>query len=182
MDLFVGALHESPVTKNHLIASRPYMYDHLTWCIQKAKPIPKWQHIAYLFADLYAFASIVLIIIILVTVGYFLMVAERKKKSAVDMLEIVIRCALGLSNEYRPQTNSVRVFLAFGIFAGIIFATLVSSILMTIATKPFYRSQIKTIEELLEQDFSLAGDRFTLDKIVQQNKVTRCMIVVVTLL
>lgn len=172
-DVFIGALDESPVIKNHLIASRPYYYDHLTWCIQKAKPIPKWQNISYLFEDWTAFVSLFGLLILLVAVGYFMMVVEHTKKSALDLIQIIVCLALGLSVVYRPQSNPLRIFFAFGVFAGMIFATLTSSILLTIATNPIQRPQIQTIHEILMQNFSLVGDQFALDKMMQQNKVNQ---------
>lgn len=173
VDLFIGALDETPVTKNHLIASRPYYYDHLTWCIQKAQPIPKWRNIFYLFTDWTVLASLIFVLILLVAVAYILMIVEHKKKNLFEILQIILCCALGLSASYQPQSNPFRILYGFGIFAGIIFATLVSSVLMIIATKTIYRKQIVTTQEILEQDFSLVGDRFALDKIIQQNKVGR---------
>lgn len=170
-DVFIGALDESPAIKSHLIASRPYYHDHLTWCIQKAQPIPKWQNIYYLFEDWTAFASIIGLLILLVAVGYFLMVVEHTKKSSLDLIQIIFCCALGLSVTFRPESNPLRIFFAFGILAGMIFATMVSSILMTIATKPIQRPQIQTIQEILIQNFSLAGDQFAFDKMIQQTEV-----------
>lgn len=174
-DVFIGALDESPVIKNHLIASHPYYHDHLTWCIQMAKPIPKWQNISYIVDDWTVLASLLGLLISLVVAGYFMMVVEHTKKSSLDLLEIILCVALGLSSNYRPQSNPVRIFFAFGILAGMIFATLTSSILMTIATKPIHRPQIQTVQEILMQNFTLAGDQFALDKLMQQNKVGVCI-------
>lgn len=173
-DVFIGALDESPVVKNHLIASRAYYHDHLTWCVQNAKPIPKWQNISYLFVGWTPIASIAALVILLVTVGYFLMVAERTKTSSIELLQIIICCALGLSAAYfQPQSNPVRILFAFGILGGMLFATLASSVLMTIATKPIQRAQIQNIQEILMENFSLVGDQFTLDKIIQRNEVNK---------
>lgn len=105
------------------------------------------------------------------------MIVENTKKSSIDLLEFIFCCALGLSVAYRPQSNPGRVFFAFGILAGMIFAILVSSVLMTMATKPISRPQITTIQEILEQNFSLVGDRFALDKMIQKNKVETAHIV-----
>lgn len=159
------------MVKKHLIASRPYYHDHLTWCVQNAQPIPKWQNISYLFVDWTPIASLAGLVILLVTVGYFLMVAERTKKSSIDLLQIIICCALGLSAAYQPQSNPVRILFAFGIMGGMLFATLASSVLMTIATKPIQRAQIQNIQEIMMGNFSLVGDQFTLDKIIQRNEV-----------
>lgn len=181
VDLFIGALDESPVIKDHLIASRSYYHDHLTWCIQKAKPIPKWQNIFYLFNDLTVFVSLVILVILLVAVGYFLMVVEHKKNNFFDLLVIILRCALGFSSAYQPYSHPVRIFIAFGMLAGMIFATLFGSILTTIASNPILRTQIVTVQETIMQGFSFAGDRFALDKIIQQNKVwtIKCIILIV---
>lgn len=170
-DIFIGALDENSVIKNHLIASRPYYFDHLTWCVQKAKPIPKWQNISYLFEDWTAIASLFGLLILLVAVSYFMMVVEQTKKSSLDLLQIIFCCALGLSVVFRPQSNPLRILFGFGILAGMIFSTLTSSILLTIATNPIQRPQIQTIQETLIQNFTLVGDQFVLDKMMQQNKV-----------
>lgn len=140
-----------------------------------AKPIPKWQNISYIVDDWTVLASLLGLLISLVVAGYFMMVVEPTKKSSLDLLQIILCCALGLSSNYQPQSNPVRIFFAFGILAGMIFATLTSSILMTIATKPIHRPQIQTVQEILMQNFTLAGDQFALDKLMQQNEVGVCI-------
>lgn len=170
-DVFIGALDESLVIKRHLIASRPYYYDHLTWCVQSAKPIPKWRNLFYLFVDWTPIAGLAVVLISLVASGYILMVAERMKKSSIDLLLIIVACALGQSAPYQPQSNAVRILFAFGMMAGILFATLTSSVLISIATKPIQSPQIQNIQEILMRNYTLVGDQFTLDKIIQLNEV-----------
>lgn len=170
-DIFLGALDGNHITSKELIASYPYYHDALTWCVQKTKRIPVWKSILYIFGDWPVLVALLMIIVLLVAVAYYLMQLERNKKGTIQLILIIFGCALGLSVAFNPQSNPMRVLFTFGLFAGIIFATAISSIIMGSITSPIMRPQIDSIREIIDGDFVLAGDQFVLDKLLQQNEV-----------
>lgn len=107
-----------------------------------------------------------------IAVGYYLQIVERSKKDWHYITLVALTVFIGYSHAYRPKSNPVRVLLSVGQFAGIIFYTLFTSVLVRRVTVLHYKPQIDSIEEItLAGDFTLAGDRFALQKIFQQNEV-----------
>lgn len=159
--------------KNYLIASRAYYHDHLTWCVQKAKPIPLWKNIFYICRNWDVYVVIFCGIMSLLLIVYYLYQFENPIRTWNEVLLIIFRCAIGMSGNARPQSTPLRVVYAFGLLGGILFSIVVSSVLMRNITTPIMRPQIQTIVEITNGDFKLIGDQFMLVKLKLQNKVKR---------
>lgn len=171
IDLFIGALDENLVTNKYLFASRPYHHDYLTWCVQKTTPIPLWQHIFHLCSDWIVYAAITVTAIILIAFEYYLIHFERPFRNWNEMLTITLCAALGLPVAFTPRTNAFRVLFVFGLFAGLMFAITVSSMVMRLITSPILRPQIQTIAEITTGHFKMVGDRFVFHWMSKQNQV-----------
>lgn len=163
IDIFLGSLDENLVTRKYLMASRPYYYDHLTWCVQKSKPIPLWQNIFHLCNDWNVFTGVSVTAIIVIATEYYLIQFEHPVRSWNEMLFITLRCALGISVAFNPRTNSARCLFLFGLIGGFIFATILSAMMRQI-TNPILRPQIESIDEIINGNFTLAGDRYAFIK------------------
>lgn len=100
-----------------------------------------------------------------------MMVVEPKKRSFNDLLMVIYICSIGFRYRLQIQSNAARVCFGILLFAAVIFAKSLSSFLMANTANTIYRPQINTIDEIVQQNFSLAGDQFALDKLMQQNEV-----------
>lgn len=159
------------MTKPHFIASRPYHYDYLTWCVQKQKPIPLWQNIFHLCNDFYVYGSVAVVAIFLIAVEYYLIQFEHPVRTWNEMLFITLCAALGMPVAFNPRSNPFRMLFVFGIFGGYMFATILSATIMRQITNPILRPQIESIDEIINGNFELAGDGYTLIQMGNQNEV-----------
>lgn len=78
---------------------------------------------------------------------------------------------IGFPCTYRPQNHSHRLAFASVVFGGIIFFTLLSTMVVKLVTSPFYEVQIETYNEILDKNFELIGSRHTLNEMLKQNEV-----------
>lgn len=171
--IFTGALEENLITKNHLIASRPYYHDCLTWCVQKHQPIPRWQSAFYLCTDSNVYVAFTLFAFFTIGTAYYLQKSEPDKKDWHYITLFALTICIGYSHPYQPQARPTRVLVAVGQFAGTIFFTVLSSMLLLRVSVPHFMPQIDSIAEITKGDFILAGDRFAFQKISQQNEVAK---------
>lgn len=164
-------MDESLATKNYLQATRTYHYDHLTWCVQKAKPIPIWKSIFHLCRNLDVYLGVLIIAVSLLLVAYYLFQHERPVRTWTECFLMIFRVAIGLSPSFQPKSNPLRILYASGLLGGTIFSTVVNAILMRNITTPILRPQIQTIDEIIYGEFKLIGDQFALTKLELQTNV-----------
>lgn len=163
------------ITQKYLIASRPYYHDCLTWCIQKHQPIPRWQSVFYLCSDWIVYAVFTFFAFLTIGTAYYLQKTEPNKKDWHYITLVALTVCIGYSHPYRPQSNPTRVLISIGQFAGTIFFTVLTSMLVLRVSVPHYMPQIDSIVEITNDSFTLAGDRFAFQKISQQNEVAQSL-------
>lgn len=159
------------MTRKYLIASRPYYHDCLTWCVQKHQPIPRWQSAFYLCTDSNVYVAFSLFAFFTIGIAYYLQKTEPNKKDWHYITLVALTICIGYSHPYQAQNNPTRVLISVGQFAGTIFFTVLTSMLLLRVSVPHFMPQIDSIAEITKGDFTLAGDRFAFQKISQQNEV-----------
>lgn len=158
-------------TKNYLKATRTYYHDHLTWCVQKAKPIPIWKSIFHLCRNMDVYLGVLILAVALLLVIYYLFQYERPVRTWNEGLLIIFKVAIGISPSFEPKSAPFRIFYASGLLGGTIFSIVVNAVLMRNITTPILHPQIETIDEITSGEFKLIGDRFTLTKLKLQTDV-----------
>lgn len=171
IDIFIGALEENLITRNHLIASRPYYHDCLTWCVQIRQPMPRWQSVFYMCTDIRVYVSFTFFAFFAIGCAYYLQKTEPHKKDWHYITLFALTVCIGYPHSYRPKGNPLRVLFSIGRFGGILFYIVVTTVLLLRITVPQYMPQINSVAEITKGDFTLAGDRFAFQKISQQNEV-----------
>lgn len=170
--MFIGVLEENSITKPYLIASRPYYHDCLTWCVQKQQPIPRWTNIFYLCNDARVYLIFLVATLLVIGSAYYFQKCERQKKDWHFITIVALTICVGVSYPYNPRSKPMLILIMIGRFAGILFYTLLGSVLTRLVTVPHLMPQINSITDITNGDFILAGDRFALQKLSQQNEVT----------
>lgn len=82
-----------------------------------------------------------------------------------------LRIHIGFSCLYNPRNNATRVLYLFILFACIIFTITVSSTLLQFMASPILSPQVETIQEIIDEQFSLIGGPFEYLKMTQQSEV-----------
>lgn len=174
--MFIGGLEENLITDKNLIASQAYYHDTLVWCVQKSKRNPMWLNLFHLISSPIIFINCTFQSPLVIAFVYYLEQFERRHRKW-DWNRIFIEAlaiTMGFPCRYNPKCTPARVFLTFGLFAGILFVIVISSAMMTLITTPIMKHQINSVPEIVEGGFDLIGDRFTLDKLSQENEV-KCL-------
>lgn len=169
----MGALEESLLTNEHLIASHPYYYDYLTWCVQKAKPMPLWKSILRICTDPVVYAVFTLHGVIITAMCYVIQQFERHQKW--DLFRISVngfKVYVGYGCSYKPKNFSNRLGASFVYIGAFLFDAILCTKVITFTTTPIYGTQVKSITEAIEGGFQFVGDRFAYQKISEQNQVT----------
>lgn len=167
---------ENLITSKYLLASTSYYHSVFTWCIQKAHPIPVSDNLLHLCQDPQVYATFTVSIFALISAAYFFQQFEQPPKW--DWHRIFVEgfpCILGFSCNYRANNNGHRVLFAFFLMAATLFVIIINSVALSFITTPILRPQIKTVKEIVSNDFNLVGNRFVWMKLLQKSEVnTHC--------
>lgn len=158
--------------RKHLVASIPFYYDRLKICVQKNKPIPLSHTIFTLCNDPIVYGVFFFHAIVVTFVGYFFQMFEKAFKW--DLFRISVNgfaCYMGMPCTYNPINNAHRVVSISVYFASWLFATLLSTMIVRMFTTPMFNPQVKTIDQLTENEFGLVGNAFVYKEIVEQSQV-----------
>lgn len=172
--MFIGALEENIITNEHLIASHTYFHDVLTWCVQQNQPIPVWKNIFRLCNDPFVWALVALMCFLCVSIAYVILQFEDvERKWDWNRILIYSICSVcGFVADFRPKSSIVRTFILYCVFANMIYGITFIAFFINILTNFIYEHQIKTIKELNEKSFKLAGDDFAYHHLMKQNEVS----------
>lgn len=164
-------MEENLITSIYLTASNAYYHDHLKWCVAKSKQIPLWINLFYFCTDPWVYITFTSEVFVLLFVSYFIQQFELHQW---DWNRLFLRGLGSFCQQpctYKPKNDANRILYLFFIFGCTIFGIIFTAKLLVWATKPFYSEQIQSIDEIIERNFSLAGDGFTLNKLTAQNEV-----------
>lgn len=177
IDIFIGALGENLITSKYLLASNSYYHRASTWCVQKCQPIPKRENLLYLCRDPVVYAIFTVSVVAVLAAAYF--VQQFEPPPQMDWHHIFINgfpCILGFSCHYHAKNNPNRILFAFFLMASTVFVIIINSVAFSFITTPILQPQIKTIQEIVSNKFSLTGDRFVLMKLLQKTEVIEVFI------
>lgn len=172
IDIFIGALGENLGTSKYLLASKSYYHSAFTWCAKKCQPIPVSENILHLCRDPWVYAIFTVSVVATLCASYFVQQFERPPQ--MDWHQIFVNgfaCILGFSCHYEPKNNANRVLFAFFLMASALFVIIISSVAMSFITTPILQPQIKSVEEIVSNEFNLVGNRFVLMKLFHKTEV-----------
>lgn len=136
-----------------------------------------WRNLFHLIQNPIIFINCTLQSPLVLAVVYFFEQFERRHKKW-DWNRIFIEAlalTVGFPCNYNPKRTHARIFLIFGLFAGLLFVTVITSAIMTLVTTPILKHQIDSVGEIINGGFYLAGDQFAFERLSQANEVKRWM-------
>lgn len=141
----------------------PYYQDDFTWCVQEAQKLP------WIFSIVTALSPTVWLLLIF-GYGYgagfllYLMIQFDEKYEQRNNRDwhyttwlVSLPSVLGTSQRFRPHSVKIRFIYAFFLLAMIIFVQYAFVNLYKFIQVRFPKHQIKTIEEIVYNDFTLMG-------------------------
>lgn len=162
------------LSKN-IVASIPFYYDRLTWCVQKNLPIPTSETIFHICTDPIVYAVFTVHSVFLLFLVYFFQMFEHQSKWDWNRILVAgLSIYLGLPTTYsnrRLKNNAHCITLISIYFGGMLFGISIVTIIMKIFTSPIFNPQLKNIVQLIESEFSLIGNAFVYQKMSEQSQV-----------
>lgn len=160
------------LTKKHFTSSISYYYDHLVWCVQKAKRIPISEVVFHICTDWVVFVVFALHALLLTAYAYVMQQFERHPKwDLYRISETGFRIYAGFGCPYKPKNTSHRIFAAAVFLGAFLFNVILCAKVILFLTTSIQDIQIKSNEEIVKGSFQLSGDRFAYKQILQQNQV-----------
>lgn len=166
--------------KKYFVSSISYYYDHLVWCVQKAKMISIAEITFRICTDWVVFVvhnPIVWAVFfgeVMLKIVFVHILEQFERHSKWDWNRIFfdgLRIHLGLSCLYNPINNASRVLFLFILFACTVFTITISSTVLEFIILPILGPQVESVQEIISEQFTLVGGRFELLKMAEQIEV-----------
>lgn len=165
-------MEENAVTRSYFQATNDYYRNVLTWCLQKARPIQIWKNIFHLCNNPIIYLIMTLEYLIIITFAYYFQQFEPGRKW--DWNKIVIegfRCLLSFPCSYNPKNLMARAGYVLILFYAFIFSNILNIHSIYIFQNAIFDHQIQTIREIINEDFTLIGDKNVYGNVLKQNEV-----------
>lgn len=155
-DLLIGGLRTSTETQQNRIASFPYFYDSLTFCVPLAGRLPFWQN-HFFVLDWWLWIIFIIIGYIFITILYYhLYTEEPKYRETFTKLSLITFAAfLGSSSTFQPRRATVRVYFALLLFFCLILNAVFNSFYLTQIKEPLFYKQVKKIDDIIYNKFQI---------------------------
>lgn len=154
-----------------------YLQDQLTWCIQKSKNYPLIYQ-CMLILDKYVWCYLVFIYGYVCSIIVYILISLDEYynlKNHCDfhytVWQVTLTAFFGLGPKFRPVYGMLRIFYGMMLIIGFICSMMIGAYLHTFLTYPQQRHQIKTIDEMIENNFRLVGTQKVLEMIKFDSRV-----------
>lgn len=166
----MGGLTENRLTTKYFSSSISYYEDSLTWCVARARPIPRWQNVFCIMKDRELWAYAVVTFYASVYLFYFLGRFEDRIYDSYMVTLSALCLMLNTSAPYPMTRNTARAFLVVCSLACTMNIIIFNAFLINIQISIIYEMQVDSVEELVA-DFELVGDRAALSLLTHQSEV-----------
>lgn len=161
--------------KHNFSLSRPYFFrDDMTWCVRRANQIPTWKNIYYI-ANLDIIILGIFLMLVSIFFTYVLTSFEERPRDIWSSTLINIQATVLTPARFKPKRPMLRYFYAGGLLAMLAVTTTFLAFHYDFMMYPRYEKQIDTFNQLVNNNFLLAGEEQTKDYLVEQNLVNREM-------
>lgn len=164
-------IDQNALLKNNFSLTRAYFFrDDTTWCVRQAKQIPSWMNIFYIATvDVNLLGVTLLIVSIFLT--YLFTSFEEHPEDIWKTLIMFLQVILLMSSPFKPKRRMLRLFHIAGLYAMLATTSIFLAFYYNFMLQPRYERQIDTFDQIVSNNFLLAGDEHTKEFLMQQNRV-----------
>lgn len=155
-DILIGGMDRDMRVAKTLWISIPYIQDDQTWCVATARPRDIWRNIFGIYT-MFTWSILIATIFFIASVIYAFMQLEHRPENYAWTLLVGMAAALGQTGSYEPWRTSIRVFMCFLFMYGLVMSTSFSSFLISILTRPRFKTQINTVRSAIDAGFQFTG-------------------------
>lgn len=147
-----------------------YFADYATWCVKAATKTPSWKNIFFIFSTTLWIATISVFIIMFASIYIYSYVNDKKSKLFWS-LACAIKINIGFNPGCFPQNTLGRFYFFMFLIYGLIVSTLFQSATVGSMTSHYYQTQISSLREAFENNFTFAGSNLTFMKLASRKDV-----------
>lgn len=168
--MIIGGIHLNKLRSKKLSTTAPYIQDYMTWCVSRAKAIPRWKNVFFILdATIYIVGVISFILVIFCT--YLLFAFEETPFDLVKCVIISLQVLIGTTAVLNPNRLMFRVLFGMFLFIGFWCVQIITAFLIAFISRVLYEIQIDSVEEIANQRYRLAGEDFILQNLNASNVV-----------
>lgn len=151
-----------------------YTQDEITWCVARARPIPKWRSIFSMGQGIEVHICTWSALVITIILTFFLSTFERRPFDAWKSMIYVFHLFL---NGYvtTPKTRAMKFFVIYFMFILMISYTMINASLIKYMTGVAFDKQINTFDELKNQNFHFVSQSSAM-KYLNRANLVRCLL------
>lgn len=170
-DLFIGGLYETNVTRNHLLSSRSYHSDSLTWCVKKQQPVAPLLQFFHICDDTIIWITYLLVAALIIALFYFFQQFEKSKYGFYRILIVGVAYATNTTQSYNIRNSAHRILFISCTLASVLESIVFTTFCFKVQTQPYMKREVRTVDDILSNDIQMIGDRFALMQLQQQMMV-----------
>lgn len=148
------------------------MQDDLTWCVSKAKAIPRWKNGYLITKDVRLIVSGTIMFILVHFIVFMFTAFEEKAHDFWFSLLVTVQCLINFSSTFNPKKSTSRFYFTWALVAAFWLIQIFCGFLISFNQRILYEDQINTHDELTEKNFRLAGDPHVFDYLTAKNVVS----------
>lgn len=144
--------------------SAPYNQDDITWCVSHAKAIPRWMNLFFL-ADLPTVLIAVAIIIIVIALIYMFLAFEDQpiRFDLIYCTILFFQIITQFPTMFQSNRYSTRFLFTMMLMLGFWMSTIFGVLFIVLLGRDLYEVQIDTIEDIVRENYQLAGNPNVID-------------------
>lgn len=173
IDVKIGGRNAAILISNasKLLPSMAYEQDDITWCISRAKQIPLWLNFFH-FAEGIGLWMMTLSAFILATAFVFLLTSfEEQPLDIWHVLTLAFPTLLTFVSWFKPKGSLLRLLFIITLLVAFLWSCIFNAFFFTVLTHPKYTTQLKSISEIIQEDYRLVTDINILSHLADQKLV-----------
>lgn len=168
--MIIGGLCPGDVNFERFEASAPYKQDDITWCVSHAKPIPRWLNLLYI-ADFATVALAAVVVLIVIALVYLLYGFEDQPCDLIFCTILSLQTITQFPTMFRADIYLNKFLFVMMLLIGFWLSTIFGAYVIVFMGQDLYEVQIATIQDIVEENYHLAGNPNVIDHFRVKNMV-----------
>lgn len=160
--MIVGGICPGDVNFGQFEISTPYKQDDMTWCVSHAKPIPQWMNLLYI-SDLPSIVIFVIAVLILICAVYLLYAYEHPPRDLYFCALLCLQLITTFPTMFRSERVPFKFLFIFMLLIGSWVSLIFGAHVVVFLGRELHEPQIATLQEIVEENFHLAGNPNVID-------------------
>lgn len=156
--MIIGGICPADVNFGKLFEpSSPYKQDDVTWCVSHAKPMPRWMNLFFI-ADFWTIVCAAIIVVVVVGIFYLLYAFEDVPRDLLYCAVLTLQTITTFPTMFRSNRFGFKMLFTLALLMTFWITQILSAHICVFLSQVRYKPQITAIDEIVEENFNLAGN------------------------